>query len=96
MRLRKDFPFEELVKFTPGYVGADLQTLIKEASILAVERAVGCIEFSPDNTKAVKAEKAEKDNQDAGESSSDGIDLNVFYIELDDFKKAAKLVKPSA
>jgi len=24
MRLRTDFPFEELVKFTPGYVGADL------------------------------------------------------------------------
>lgn len=45
MRLRNDFPFEELVKFTPGYVGADLQTLIKEASILAVERAIGCIEI---------------------------------------------------
>ena len=24
MRLRKDFPFEELVKYTPGFVGADL------------------------------------------------------------------------
>jgi len=24
MRLRKDFPFQELVKWTPGYVGADL------------------------------------------------------------------------
>ena len=32
MRLRDNFPFEELVKFTPGYVGADLQTLCKEAS----------------------------------------------------------------
>ena len=24
MRLRKDFPFEEMIKMTPGYVGADI------------------------------------------------------------------------
>ena len=40
LRLAKDFPFEELVKCTPGYVGADLQTLCKEASIIAVKRIV--------------------------------------------------------
>lgn len=40
MRLAPAFNFDEMVKFTPGYVGADLQTLCKEASILAVERAV--------------------------------------------------------
>ena len=40
MRLRADFPFEELVKYTPGFVGADLQTLCKEASIIAVERVI--------------------------------------------------------
>ena len=40
MRLRNDFPYQELVKCTPGYVGADLQTLCKEASIIAVERVI--------------------------------------------------------
>ena len=40
MRLRQEFPFQELVKWTPGYVGADLQTLCKEASIIAVERVI--------------------------------------------------------
>ena len=40
MRLREDFPFDELVKYTPGYVGADIQTLCKEASIIAVERVI--------------------------------------------------------
>lgn len=40
MRLREGFPYEELVKCTPGYVGADIQTLCKEASIIAVERAI--------------------------------------------------------
>ena len=24
MRLREDFPFDEIVKLTPGYVGADI------------------------------------------------------------------------
>ena len=36
MRLRDDFDFNEMVKLTPGYVGADIHTLCKEASILAV------------------------------------------------------------
>ena len=40
MRLRPEFPFQELVKWTPGYVGADMQTLCKEASIIAVERVI--------------------------------------------------------
>ena len=40
MRLRPEFPFQEMVKLTPGYVGADIQTLCKEASIIAVERIV--------------------------------------------------------
>ena len=40
MRLRPGFPYGELVKCTPGYVGADLQTLCKEASIIAVERVI--------------------------------------------------------
>ena len=44
MRLSDNFPFESLVKNTPGYVGAYLQTLCKEASIIAVERAIENLE----------------------------------------------------
>ena len=73
------------MKFTPGYVGADLQTLIKEASILAVERAIGCMGIS-----------SEKVNPEDGYESDPSLDLDVFYIELDDFKHASKRVKPSA
>jgi SpoVK/Ycf46/Vps4 family AAA+-type ATPase len=40
MRLQDNFPFEELVQLTPGFVGADIQTLCKEASIIAVERVI--------------------------------------------------------
>ena len=40
MRLEPNFNHSDLVKFTPGYVGADIQTLCKEASIISVERAI--------------------------------------------------------
>lgn len=80
MRLQPEFPFTELVKYTPGYVGADIQTLCKEASILAVERAIK-------GTQVV--------TKDSGSEEGD-CDLSKFYIELDDFKKASKRVKPSA
>ena len=59
MRLRDDFPFEELVKYTPGFVGADLQTLCKEASIIAVERV---IKSTQNDDKA--ANKVEKKTED--------------------------------
>jgi len=40
MRLQPDIDYREIVKLTPGYVGADISTLCKEASILAVERII--------------------------------------------------------
>lgn len=76
LRLEKDFPFEELVKCTPGYVGADMQTLCKEASIIAVERAIA----------QTSTEKAE----------TESVDLEKFCIEVSDFQRASKRVKPSA
>ena len=69
MRLREQFPFEELIKYTPGYVGADIQTLCKEASIIAVERAIRDMELDDDDEKS-----DEEDDK-----------LNKFYIEVEDF-----------
>ena len=80
MRLEPNFNHKDLVKFTPGYVGADIQTLCKEASIISVERAIRDME-----------------NQCNEEGDSeDSLDMSKFYIEVADFQKAVKLVKPSA
>lgn len=38
MKLSEGFDFDELAQHTPGYVGADLLALIREASIVAVNR----------------------------------------------------------
>lgn len=99
MRLRKDFPFQELVKWTPGYVGADLQTLCKEASIIAVERVIRTTENFSDSKKEVGAEeekKEEKEENEEKEQSDEEVDMNQFYIEVSDFQIASKRVKPSA
>lgn len=73
MRLSSNFPFEELVKYTPGFVGADIQTLCKEASIIAVERA---IKF---------AESDDKESTEGQEGDDEIMKLDKFYIEVEDF-----------
>lgn len=78
MRLRPDFPFQELVSWTPGYVGADMQTLCKEASIIAVERVIREL-----NQK--KQLEVMEDPQDRDSDSSDEVDLANFFIEVADF-----------
>ena len=87
MRLREDFPFEEIVKLTPGYVGADVQTLCKEASLIAVERIVnGTSEPQDENERS----------SNGGLKDEDIANLEDLFIELEDFKKASKRVQPSA
>lgn len=84
MRLQPDFKFEEMVKLTPGYVGADIQTLCKEASILAVERIIG-------SNGQYNVDKKDQDEKD-----DDVLDVNKLFIEYEDFQKASKRVTPSA
>lgn len=40
LRMRPELDMKEIVKMTPGYVGADISTLCKEASIQAVSRII--------------------------------------------------------
>jgi len=62
---------------TPGYVGADIQTLCKEASIIAVERIID----DPDKVDDSNSKKV-----------NDIPDLDNIFIELADFEKASKRV----
>ena len=62
---------------TPGYVGADIQTLCKEASIIAVERIID----DPDKVDGSNSKPVD-----------DIPDLDNIFIELADFEKASKRV----
>ena len=46
LRLTGDFDFEAVAKKTPGYVGADLAALVKEAAALAVNRIFRCTQLA--------------------------------------------------
>ena len=71
---------------TPGYVGADISTLCKEASIQAVTRIIH------DQGEEIEKEETTTDkNEDEDEK-----ELENIYIELKDFQLASKRVQPSA
>ncbi len=72
MKLKENIEYKDIVRLTPGYVGADIQTLCKEASIIAVERIIN--------------------NGHALETSADEELENNVYIDIEDFRVAAKRV----
>ena len=60
LRLSGDFDFAELAKRTPGFVGADLAALIKEAAAIAVKRIFDELEVARDEKCLNELSLAEK------------------------------------
>eukprot|EP00963_Diacronema_lutheri_P013364 scaffold2636_cov340-Pavlova_lutheri.AAC.26 len=60
LRLEGDFDFHALAKRTPGYVGADLAALTKEAAALAVKRVFDSLSQAP-NSKEEGEERMQLD-----------------------------------
>lgn len=86
LTLQPEIDYNEVVKLTPGYVGADISTLCKEASILAVERIIS------ERGEQMKNEDEDQDDEMEVEKQ----DLESVFITVEDFKKASKRVQPSA
>ncbi len=40
VKTRGEFNFQEIARLTPGFVGADLHSLVKEAGNIAIKRAI--------------------------------------------------------
>lgn len=82
LRLSGDFSFSEVARRTPGFVGADLAALIKEAAALAVKRIFTHIEQS----RGCISEQGEPLSEE---------DLQNLSISLSDFEVAITKVQPS-
>lgn len=91
MRLGPSVDFRALGKLTPGFVGADLQSLTREAGMLAVSRIV----------------KANANNNNSSESAMEVIVAGSLpllppvstqdaCVEMTDFASAAKSIQPTA
>ena len=102
LRLEAGTDLARLAHLTPGYVGADLTSLAREAAMSAVNRVFGDIFESPftvndqENSAAVVSDLEKftswiRDTEVLGES-----DLDRLYIEDGDWSTALKIVQPSA
>lgn len=89
LRLSGDFDFKALARETPGFVGADLESVTKEAAILAVSRIFQSLE-----AEGVLRLDAENILESRKPLTSE--QLEPLCILMDDFTKAIKKVQPSA
>ncbi|KAG1648613.1 Nuclear valosin-containing protein-like [Nymphon striatum] len=104
LKLDPDFDFVLLAKNTPGYVGADLMSLIQEASMIAVDKAFVSLQDNPDITN--ENETTERDSigppyklllhwlKEQPPLNDD--QLENLCITMKDFEAALKVVQPSS
>ena len=101
MKLSGDFDFKSLARKTPGFVGADVRSLTKEAAVVAINRIFRDV-LKDQALSAVN----EVDGENAGSSSmnDESMKLNPLTPEqmeplnvtMDDFLAAIPMVQPSS
>ncbi|KAF0684899.1 Aste57867_23143 [Aphanomyces stellatus] len=86
MRLSGDMDFRELARRTPGFVGADLVSLTKEAAVLAVNRVFSTLladhKATNDEIRTVEPFTPEQ--------------LEPLRVDMNDFLQALPKVQPSS
>mmetsp|Transcript_19058 Transcript_19058/g.37401 ORF Transcript_19058/g.37401 Transcript_19058/m.37401 type:complete len:478 (-) Transcript_19058:984-2417(-) len=75
MRLEGDFDFEEIARLTPGFVGADLDALCKEAAVISVNRVFHSLGADNDPVRSVDTMR-EPFSQEQ---------LDPVFVKMDDF-----------
>ncbi|VVC27683.1 Hypothetical protein CINCED_3A019856 [Cinara cedri] len=106
LRIDPSVSLDKLSELTPGYVGADLKSLTREAATLAANRTIESIKKKlHDQISEVKLEPYATTERNTVKDSlnllrADNIiakeDLSEIYIELSDFNEALKKVVPSS
>ena len=109
MRLADDVNLAQLAKQTPGYVGADVRSLCKEAAVMAMNRIFSDV-LKDTRNSTVKAEVTNDTTiMEEGTPDEPMMDFEVsqivpltaaqmepLYVNMDDFFKALPLVQPSS
>ncbi|KAK5908088.1 hypothetical protein CgunFtcFv8_016174 [Champsocephalus gunnari] len=70
LKLPEDFDFKQLARITPGYVGADLMALCREAAMSAVHRVL--MERSASSQRKSSTEETVTDGAQTDEAVTDG------------------------
>lgn len=110
LRLAGDFDFTLMARETPGYVGADLQSISKEAASIAINRIFSTIENETqdveDNGMQIEGDSMRHQSLENRSNVSDILksktepytddELSNLYITMADFLEAIKKVQPSS
>ncbi|XP_066451255.1 nuclear valosin-containing protein-like isoform X2 [Eleutherodactylus coqui] len=111
LRLPESFDFQHLAHLTPGYVGADLMALCREAAMCAVNRALIQLKHHPAEEAEVEDPTAKILDQSGNPAQSElqrllevlmeqspfpEHQLQGLRIEMSDFLSALPSVQPSA
>lgn len=88
LRLSGDFDFDVIASNTPGYVGADLQAIAKEAASLAVNRIFstlesGAVHHPPISAQNVEVEGARQDGEVLEAEQSESGSSVTTSMEVD-------------
>uniref|UniRef100_A0AC35G5T0 AAA+ ATPase domain-containing protein n=1 Tax=Panagrolaimus sp. PS1159 TaxID=55785 RepID=A0AC35G5T0_9BILA len=93
---------KDIARLTPGYVGADIQALIREASMAAVHRIFNTVVESIDENEMEQDGKVAVTELDKtlallkSEARIEAKTTGDMFVTRDDFNKALDIVVPSA
>ncbi|KAG1941524.1 nuclear valosin-containing protein-like [Pimephales promelas] len=94
IRLPEDFDYRQLARLTPGYVGADLMALCREAAMTTVNRILLTSRSEDDTPPKCELEQLLsllKTNESLSEEQLSGL-----CVLMSDFKSSLASVQPSA
>lgn len=99
MRLSGDMDYKILARKTPGYVGADVRSLAKEAAVLAINRIYQDV-LNEQGAQAGDVTETGAETDTCPEHSSvtplSSEQMEPLYVTMDDFLAAVPLVQPSS
>ena len=102
MRLEGSFDLESIAKKTPGYVGADIRSLTKEAAVIAINRIfkdmlnLNLISNEPPQGKSLMNGGGEVAAPPFLAIPLSPTQLEPLSVTMDDFLQAVKTVQPSS
>ena len=88
--------FHNLAKLTPGYVGSDLQLLIREAAQIAVGKKLEERNDQPETEAVTETDKIEENMADDSEKLEEAKKMNEFKIDESDFLTAMENITPAS
>ncbi|CAI5441633.1 unnamed protein product [Caenorhabditis angaria] len=103
VNLAEDVNLKQIARLTPGYVGADLQALIREAAKVAIDRVFDTIVAKNDGQKSLTVEQVNEELERVlawlqGEDDPTTLSelSGGLQISFEDFERALEKIQPAA